>query len=980
MPEAPQISPEAQADQDYAARAKRANDLAIARAYFTAHPEELPAQPAPSDPTIGMGAPKSPQEAAAQGKAVEGADNTGLSSEGAVDELATHFIERPVTSLTGSPVAGKIAKTAALLAPIALGVGRAATSDLGLLGTAGEVGEVAPGAEAVAQAAAQVPASEAAAAPVSSPEAAAQSLAQKQLDALKTARVGNAVAEEFGKPELATKVSEAETLQQAQDLKLNLESVYNEPVTAPTMSSETAALAKVFQGESQDLHKTATDILGRMNGGEDVSADMAALSNRFSAFAVQYAKIAGTRSEAGRALEILNPLKPENVRVTETAKLAQQMGEGNNPRDLVEMLARLTPEQLPRASRQIAESVGMGQSIYNAIHEYYIDNLLSNAVRTSGRIGLSNTVSALMQIPSRQVAAMLPGSPIKMGEPLAQMEGISNGFWHAVDAARESFKTGDRIAMMEDAPEASPLVSKPSIAAAPFGLEGTTLGTALDYLGSTLRLPQRGLTAAHQFGWSIYKSMEMHGLAWRQAVDQAAGEGLSGIKGYNRAGELYRTAIKQGFTPEIRAAASDAADVGTFANAIEGKAPQALQTLAHTPGLDMVIPFFRVAYNIKKMGLDYTPGVGAITGLATAPDSAARYMVAGRQALASVMAGLAAYETIKGNLTGDGPVPGAARDALLASGWQPNSWKVGDRYIKIPEPLAFPLSTVANMVELGRNLDAPTYAQKVALTVQAMSRALANDSLVQGLVNLKQMANDAAESGFGPATEKFLGKTAAGFVPFSGAVGAIRRAEDPTIRNPQTIGENIRATLPDLPGGAFSDYTAGSVQPRYDIFHKPAVGMPGVPQNLLFPVNVTKEKLDPVEQMIIDVQPRFASVPSVLSGRKARILDNPNDPDIGVPLTPKQQDQWSAWRADGLYEQLDNLRTSPAFKNSSQAMKKTLLEYVGAKYAEIASAKMLTDPAFARAYIALQQARANALTPPDEFSPETTSFNAPEVR
>ena len=321
------------------------------------------------------------------------------------------------------------------------------------------------------------------------PEAAAQTLAQKQIEALKTAKVGSAVAEEFGKPEIATTMSNEDTLQQARDLKLNLESVYSEPVEPPELSTQTAALAKVFQSESEDLHDTATGILQRMNAGEDTTADIEALSNRFSAFAVQYAKIAGARSEMGRGLQILDPLKPENVRVTETAKLAQQLGEGNNPRDLVEMLARMTPDQLPRTARQIQETVSTGGAIYNALSEYYVDNLLSDAVRTSGRIGVSNSVSALLQLPSRQIAAMLPGSPVKMGEPLAMLQGVSDGFFHAVDAAVESFKTGARVAMMEDAPEASPFVSNPAIAAKPFGLEGTTLGTALDYLGSWLRLP-----------------------------------------------------------------------------------------------------------------------------------------------------------------------------------------------------------------------------------------------------------------------------------------------------------------------------------------------------------------------------------------------------------------------------------------------------------------------------------------------------------
>src|SRR5208282_5356732 len=125
----------------------------------------------------------------------------------------------------------------------------------------------------------------------------------------------------------------------------------------------------------------------RAYSGEDVTADLAQLNNRWSALSENYSTLGGTRSEAGRILQLLNPNKPLNMFVADTAKLAQELGLENNPQRLSDLLAGMNPDQYPRIARQMSEDVGMGRKLYNAFNEYYYGNLLSNVGRTASRVG-----------------------------------------------------------------------------------------------------------------------------------------------------------------------------------------------------------------------------------------------------------------------------------------------------------------------------------------------------------------------------------------------------------------------------------------------------------------------------------------------------------------------------------------------------------------------------------------------------------------
>ena len=772
---------------------------------------------------------------------------------------------------------------------------------------------------------------------VSTPEAAASTLAQRQLDALKSVRVGTDTATEFGKPDIATTVPESLTMQESAALKQNLETYYAQGTTPPKMAAHVQALATTYQDEANAIHADNQALRTAAASGEDITQQHGQLVNRFAAFAENYSTLAGARSDTGRALQILNPNKPGNAFAAATARLAQQFSIEDNPEQLSDMLDKLKPEQFARVAGQMAEDVGKGRSLYNALNEYYVNNLLSNAGRTSSRIGTSNAISALLTIPRSSIEALIPGSPTQLGEPLARIQGMTDGFWHATDVALESLKTGGRESQIEGGSVSPFIDSQHAISGAAFGLDGTGLGTGLDYLGNVLRLPSRGLTAVHQFGHSIATSMETHALAWRDAVNTAQTEGVDGIEGYQRARSIYQSTL-QNIPSDMRINASKAADVTTFANKLEGM-PADAQKLLQYPVLKQLMPFFKVAYNVKKMGADITPGVGLLTNAPDliSGDAGARSAAAAKIAMGSMFGIAISHEFHQGN--------------IVLDKYGSPQMKFGDKLVSVPEPLAFPLSMVGNYLQNRDAMSDSDAIDKAGAAAKALGSAMANDSIVQGLVNIKKLWTDIAE-GKPKALQQFVGQEASGLVPWSALLRGISSATDPESRDPQTAGQEIQTGIPGESEG---------VQPRYDVFAKPVPNPAmGLPQRLLYPVNVTTQEKDPVVNEM------------------ARLSVNAAYPPKFLDSYPQAKMKWIQDRADGLHDDLASYVNDKGYKDDNDQAKKIEIEHILAQHTHIANIGMLDDPKIAAAI----EAHKNALKGlPDELAapgaaPATNEFGS----
>ena len=132
--------------------------------------------------------------------------------------------------------------------------------------------------------------------------------------------------------------------------------------------------------------------------------------------------------------------------------------------------------------------------------------------------------------------------------------------------------------------------------------------------------------------------------------------------------------------------------------------------------------------------------------------------------------------------------------------------------------------------------------------------------------------------------------------------------------------------------------TQDQLGPRYDVLGKPVLRMPGVLDNMVWPIQVTKENLDPREQAIIDSGATFVKPPRYLGGSAPRPGQASDDPDIGVPISLAQQDEWSQTRGERLTKLLDISMDSPMWEHGSRELKKQMVEQAGQQAAEDANA------------------------------------------
>ena len=163
-----------------------------------------------------------------------------------------------------------------------------------------------------------------------------------------------------------------------------------------------------------------------------------------------------------------------------------------------------------------------------------------------------------------------------------------------------------------------------------------------------------------------------------QAFRMAAGEGLEGDDLARRMQDIIDN------PPEnIELAAVDAQRYQTFTNEL-GPAGKSFQSfVGKFPAARVIVPFIRTPTNIIKYVGEHSPVAPAINkGIREdiLAGGARRDLALAKMATGSMAMAIAADYTLSGDITGGGPKNPQLRSAKMATGWQPYSIKVGDKY------------------------------------------------------------------------------------------------------------------------------------------------------------------------------------------------------------------------------------------------------------------------------------------------------------
>lgn len=546
------------------------------------------------------------------------------------------------------------------------------------------------------------------------------------------------------------------------------------------------------------------------------------------------AEVSGVSAEAGRALASFRiPPGATKERVLEA--VTEALGGKEATLEVVERLAKLDPTDT-RAVNMFLREVSQAKTS-DKVFEVWVNALLS-APATHAVNALSNTLTLMSRpVLERPAAAGLDflratvtGSKRERfaGEAAADMVGVARGIPDGVMKALRAFR--DEL---------------PTFGAEKIEIPSARRQAIKGALGGLVRIPGRALMAADDFFKIVGRSGELHAQAYREA----ARAGLKGRQLVERMGQVLAAPGRR-----IEDAATREAIYRTFQSE-GGPAMRGLERLrANVPGLRYVMPFLRTPTNIAKYGLERTP----LNFLRVAHQAARGTLKGGelaeelaKPAMGSLIAATVAAYAGEGKITGGGPRDAGKRRALRASGWQPYSVKLKDRYVSYArlEPLAIIIGLTADFVELFDQAENEEAAEKIAL---AVAQNLSNKTFLRGISELLDAASDPERHG-----GRWLRNLAGTVVP--SGVAAAARAVDPVMRSASTVPEAIQRRIPGL--------TEGLPAVR-DLWGQPILVPGGPVERLLSPVYRSKVNEDPATREIVRLRMSVGNPQRALGARR----------------------------------------------------------------------------------------------------------------
>jgi hypothetical protein len=319
----------------------------------------------------------------------------------------------------------------------------------------------------------------------------------------------------------------------------------------------------------------------------------------------------------------------------------------------------------------------------------------------------------------------------------------------------------------------------------------------------------------------------------------------------------------------IRLAAVDAATYQTFTST-PGTLVSALNRMEGQyresgPGgalgaamMRIIIPFRNTPANIFKYTMERTPFAPLFERYrdAIAQGGAAADIARTRMALGTMSILLATDLAADGHLTGSGPSKNerGERDALMRSGWQPYSIKVGDRYFAYNrlDPVGFTLGIGADFAEAVKDADFSdqnTTEIEKALTASifAIGNNALNKNYMRGLAEFVEAISEPERQGSFWA-QRFVGS----FVPITAS--EVSRVIDPYMRMSHNMVSELKKRTP----GMSSDLPA-----LRDLWGRPRTlssGL-GATYDAISPIYSRQERVEPIDQMMFD-DASFMAAPS----------------------------------------------------------------------------------------------------------------------
>jgi len=666
------------------------------------------------------------------------------------------------------------------------------------------------------------------------------------------------------------------------------------------------AARKVLVASGENLVKLA----GAAKNGSEM--DLALFRRAMSQHRAIQSQVSGMTAEAGRALQSFRVVAASSREQERLIKEALQTTGGEAvSRDMAAMLSELDdPAQIGRFVKDANKATTRDQ-----LYEVWINGLLSSPTTHMVNI-LSNTIVAALTVGERKIASAI-GPNIPPGETSAQLKGLVDGARDGFRLAWNALKTGEPTDPMQkvEAEKFRAVTSENLNIAGP-------AGRFADFMGEAIRVPGRLLTAGDEYFKSVGYRMELYAQAYRQAFN----EGLRDEAVAKRVVEIIEN------PPEnIKQAAIDASRYQTFTNQL-GKTGKAVEQVRNNiPYARVVMPFVRTPVNVMSYAFERTPLAPLSSSFREeiAAGGARRDLALGKLIAGSMAMAVSADLVLSGSITGAGPTNPKMRNIMRATGWQPYSIKVGDKYYAYNrlDPVGALLGLSADVTEIiGQTTEAEA-AQIATAAALSVAQNMASKTYMSGVTDFFDAFFSASldpESSNYKLTS-YLQRMAASVVPAS--VANIERFLSPEMSATYGFLDRVKSRIP-----GYSD----DLPPRRNIFGEPVVLEGGIGPDIMSPIYTSTVKDDPVADEMVRQQ--------VAVGMPRRQIQ-------GIELDAQQYDRYvllySGIEAPtSLKDQLRTMFNTREYKNASdgpEGGKALMIKSVFTAYRDMAQAQMLAE-------------------------------------
>lgn len=590
--------------------------------------------------------------------------------------------------------------------------------------------------------------------------------------------------------------------------------------------------------------------------------------------------ISSASSEAGRALNIHKRMMandPEFGATVRFNKLTKTIIENSGVEKLSDqIMADLKKVDFndPKAVNNIINKYHQAR-LSDKLLELWINMLLSNPTTHAVNI-TSNALMYLakptLEMPiSAGIDALIRGKNrgVYFGEIKPEIFGAWQGMKDGAKAFLQAWKTG----------EPSDLWGKVEVNY-PHAIKGTT--------GEILRTPTKLLLAEDEFAKSIVYRAEIN----KQAYRNARNEGLKGDALAERTTELQNTP-----TPEMMDLAHKEALYRTF-NQPLGKYGQNLQKLRDFPGVKYFIPFLRTPTNIAKFALERTPvnyakiAYDYKKGLIPIEKLSAELA---KPTIGTILSITTVMLAAEGYITGGGPKEKTKREALMRTGWQPYSIKIGNKYYGYNrlEPLGSIMGMAGDIQEMSVNKygaegEKQHLAGKIAMSI---TKNLTSKTFLSGLSNIVDGISDPERYG-----ENVINQLAGSVVP--SIVGGVANITDKTIRKADNPLQAIERRIPGL---------SETLLPRRNIWGEELKKTGGAVTRGISPLPITENENSKIDNELVRINLHPAM---------------PSEKVKGVELTPQEYDVYSKRAGERAKQMVERYIESGPYSTQKDEIKK----------------------------------------------------------